>query len=338
MQNRYPADSLIDSKWTRMMIGDGITGWVALHRQSLLINDVRRDNRYKAFFTDMGSELCVPLIDKGDHVLGILNVESNRNGAFSRKDQRALEALADRAVIAIQNARNQEQLILASLGDLAGSWLHWIYGQMGLIRTKAIDIQQSKTSDLESKRVATKMRELTDQIIEEAKKLQTWIPEEPHPIALQEVVNAALQKVHIASEATTIIQTDIPNDLPRVMGGEQQLIYVIVNLIQNAIDATLVGGAVSVKGKHLQLEGASWVGISVRDTGKGIPEAMKDQIFTRSFTTKGEKGLGFGLWWAQLYIQRLGGQLTFESRPGEWTQFDLALPAYEATQRQRITQ
>jgi signal transduction histidine kinase len=243
-----------------------------------------------------------------------------------------LEALADRAVIAIRNARNQEQLTLASLGDLAGSWLHWIYGQVGLIRSKAIDIQHGKSVDDESKLIAEGIQQLTEQIKEEAQKLQSWIPDEPKPINLHQVVEVAWNKVRIPPKVTIMSHVLLGEDLPMVLGGEQQLAHVLINLIQNAVDAMPHGGAISVTGKLVQFEGESWVALSVRDSGTGIPDEIRDRIFDRSFTTKkkSEKGLGFGLWWARLYIQRLGGQLTFESKPGEWTQFDLALPVYRS--------
>ncbi len=97
----------------RTKIGEGITGWVAKHGQPLCVNDVNdmpqipnvpEQPGYLELDENTKSELCVPLRAKR-HVIGVLNVESHRVGAFNERDQEQLETLATQAAIAIQNAR-----------------------------------------------------------------------------------------------------------------------------------------------------------------------------------------------------------------------------------------
>lgn len=87
-----------------------VTGWTAIHRTPLLIDDVTREpwNRiYYPLYRDleMRSELTVPLIDASGRLEGVLNLESPQVAAFTDQDKNLLQVLSTQAVIAIQEAR-----------------------------------------------------------------------------------------------------------------------------------------------------------------------------------------------------------------------------------------
>ena len=65
--------------------------------------------------------------------------------------------------------------------------------------------------------------------------------------------------------------------------------------------------------------------LAVRDTGVGIPEEIRDKMFTLMFTTK-SKGQGFGLPVVKRMTESLGGTVTFESQEGKGTTFTVCLP------------
>ena len=65
--------------------------------------------------------------------------------------------------------------------------------------------------------------------------------------------------------------------------------------------------------------------LTVKDTGVGIPEAVKGKLFTPMFTTK-SKGQGFGLAVIKRMTEALGGTVTFESQEGKGTTFIVRLP------------
>jgi signal transduction histidine kinase len=102
-----PAAELIKSRGLRLTVGaEGITGWVAAHGEPLLCNDVRHDPRYYAeeLLPETKGELAVPLRLR-DEVIGVLDVQSDRLGAFHAEDLTALQLIADQVAIAIENAR-----------------------------------------------------------------------------------------------------------------------------------------------------------------------------------------------------------------------------------------
>jgi signal transduction histidine kinase len=98
-----------DALDVKLRLGQGITGWVARHGKPARIADVRKDARYVMLRPEIRSELAVPLEVMGE-TRGVLNVDSDREDAFTGEDQTLLEDLAVQAAKVIQNTWVYEQL------------------------------------------------------------------------------------------------------------------------------------------------------------------------------------------------------------------------------------
>ena len=85
-----------NSKGLQLRLGEGITGWVALYRKPLLVNDVLSDPRYIQVKDTVRSEMAVPMEDQGD-VIGVVNVDSEKEQAFEEKDLKLLTILTNEA-------------------------------------------------------------------------------------------------------------------------------------------------------------------------------------------------------------------------------------------------
>ena len=94
---------------TKLRVGQGITGWVAQTGKPALLGDVRKDPRYVMLRREVISELAVPLEVSGE-IRGVLNVDSDRENAFSEPDQELLQELAVQAARVIHNTWMYEQL------------------------------------------------------------------------------------------------------------------------------------------------------------------------------------------------------------------------------------
>ncbi|HZS75375.1 MAG TPA: GAF domain-containing protein [Ktedonobacteraceae bacterium] len=93
---------------TRFQKSEGVAGWVAEHREPLVISDVSLDPRFKRLGRyPVGSMACVPLIDK-ETFIGTLTVSSPETGVFDARKLHMLTIFADQAVLAISNARQAE--------------------------------------------------------------------------------------------------------------------------------------------------------------------------------------------------------------------------------------
>lgn len=106
-----------------------------------------------------------------------------------------------------------------------------------------------------------------------------------------------------------------------VEGISIALTQALMNILNNAIESTPPGGRVTISAypKKDQVE------ICVTDTGPGIPEELKDKIFERFFTTKGD-GTGIGLALAHSVILQHRGKIWFESVAGKGAAFYVQLP------------
>jgi sigma-B regulation protein RsbU (phosphoserine phosphatase) len=89
---------------TRLPIGKGVVGQVALTRQPTLLNDVANDEYYISANPDVRSELAVPLIAK-NRLIGVMDLESTEAGYFRPEHLRMLTVTASRIAQAIENAR-----------------------------------------------------------------------------------------------------------------------------------------------------------------------------------------------------------------------------------------
>jgi two-component system nitrate/nitrite sensor histidine kinase NarX len=103
-------DPSFQFKPSRLKVGrEGITGWVAVTGQALLVPDVSQEPRYVLMQGSITrSELVVAVKAKGS-VVGVLDVQSDRLDAFDASDVAMIQSLADQAGIAIENARLYEQ-------------------------------------------------------------------------------------------------------------------------------------------------------------------------------------------------------------------------------------
>ena len=100
----------LDTARFRMKVGQGIAGWVAANGVPLLVRDVSREPRYVEAIKEVRSELAVPLISE-NKVLGVLNVDSVNQAAFSEDDLKLLVIYAGHTASLIKNARLYGQVM-----------------------------------------------------------------------------------------------------------------------------------------------------------------------------------------------------------------------------------
>ena len=123
------------------------------------------------------------------------------------------------------------------------------------------------------------------------------------------------------------VKTHLDPDLPDLIGSEDQLQQVFMNLVSNAAEAieTKGGGSLSIQTRHSLRDGK--LVIDFKDTGVGVSEKNVSKLFEPFFTTKKKgKGVGLGLSVAYGIIQEHGGSIYVESRAGEGTSFNVKLP------------
>lgn len=110
--------------------------------------------------------------------------------------------------------------------------------------------------------------------------------------------------------------------LPMIAGNPAELREVLMNLIFNAVDAIQGDGSI-----HLLTESIDGqVQLSIRDSGSGMSEEVRQRCLDPFFSTKGERGTGLGLSMVFGIIQRHEGSLDIQSAPGEGANFRIRFP------------
>ena len=114
-----------------------------------------------------------------------------------------------------------------------------------------------------------------------------------------------------------------------VLGDAVQLQQVMLNLLQNALQATSV---VETRPTWIQIEGEvrdGYAVIRVLDNGIGIALDQQSSVFNLFKSSKAE-GMGVGLWLSRSIAQAHDGELAFDSLPGQQTVFTLRIPLFSA--------
>ena len=131
----------------------------------------------------------------------------------------------------------------------------------------------------------------------------------------------------------------IDSGLPLVIGDIDLLHRALLNLLNNAIEATTSGGRIAIHARAEQsADGlAKRIAIEIADSGSGIAPDVLPRIFDRGFTTKQGSKHGLGLSISREIVHRHGGDISISSQSGHGTSVHLSLPAQgrtiEAAQR-----
>ncbi|QDL99491.1 PAS domain-containing protein [Rhodopseudomonas palustris] len=148
---------------------------------------------------------------------------------------------------------------------------------------------------------------------------------ETQPIDVDRIVRTAARWAVRAKPGHVDLAFDIVPDLT-VVGNEGQFHQIMVNLVDNAIDAVRGRPEPRIEISARRQDGE--VTITVADNGPGLPDGMIDKIFEPFFTTKpvGE-GTGLGLWISYGIVREHGGTLAAANRDEGGAAFTVTLPA-----------
>ena len=150
------------------------------------------------------------------------------------------------------------------------------------------------------------------------------------PVDAAEAVAAAVRFLGGEWKDTVTIHQNLPATL-QLWANHNKLIHVLVNLMQNAIDALREKSFPAGESPQIWIEGRRDTDrslIIVRDNGPGIDPKIADKVFDPFFTTKEVgKGMGLGLSICYRIVQGYGGKIFVKSEPGKFCEFTLDFPA-----------
>jgi two-component system sensor histidine kinase HydH len=286
------------------------------------------------------ASLCLGLRGESGDLYGFLAVRDDRlRDAFSREEVQLLVGLATQVAVTVENSQLYQQMKekdrLAALGEMAAGLAHEIRNPLGSIKASAQYL--SETAEQREDR-----GEFLDIIVDEVDRLNRVVSSfldyarpahtDPEPIYVNSAVQLTLQFLRPECDSAEVeLHVAMDPDLPKVRIDIEHLRQVLINLVQNAVQAMTSGGDIYVETRtqdRFRIGGGArrWVQISVRDTGPGIAPGLLANLFVPFVTTK-QQGTGLGLAISQRIVSETGGRIDVRSRQGVGTTFVVLLPA-----------
>jgi two-component system NtrC family sensor kinase len=253
--------------------------------------------------------------------------------------------LGRKTVSAIAEAEHRTQMIsqqmvetgkLASVGELAAGIAHEINNPVAIMVEEAgwigdiledddwgtpENLQEFRRALQQIKTQGSRCKQITHKLLSFARKTDERTQEVDPRALVEETVAVSAQRAKYANvEMNTVFEPG----LPTIRASLSELQQVLLNLINNALDAMeKTGGTLEIAVKRLG--GDLWIHVS--DSGPGIPEANLERIFDPFFTTKPVgKGTGLGLSICYGIVTRMGGEIEASSVIGSGTEFRIRLP------------
>ncbi|MFQ6101039.1 MAG: ATP-binding protein [Anaerolineae bacterium] len=326
-------------------------GWVVHNQQALRAEDTSADDRVRHVRSGLLRSILYAPLCYEDRCLGTIGLGRLAPPPFSEADEQLLQAVADQAAVAVENARLYQEL-----KDRAGE-LHHAYEELQTLDRQRVEFVQNISHDLrapltfitgyvelalkgELGPVTERQRESLEIVLDKTGLLarmaeEIIMLERPKidldtliPTPLDHLAQTALQGAQATAQAARItLRTEIPDDIPRVFADPRRLMHVFDNLLSNAIKYSPDGSTVTLSMKEV----GNAIQVAVKDEGIGIPEEAQAHIFERFYQVDSARprrsgSFGLGLAIVKEVVEAHGGEVWVESEIGQGSTFYFTLP------------
>ncbi len=222
---------------------------------------------------------------------------------------------------------------MALVGKLAAGMAHSIRNPFTSVKMRLFSLGRSLELSVPQKEdfdvISQEIRHI-DNIVQNFLEFSRPPKLEMQQISPSVVVDMVVQLLeHRLKSYEVNIKVIRKHPLPKVLADSEQLKEVLVNIVINACESMVKGGAIVIHEEEAFAQPLGRVAvIRLIDNGAGIPESIKDKVLQPFFTTK-EEGTGLGLSIAARIIEEHGGWLDFTSKESEGTSFIITLPVKE---------
>ncbi len=282
--------------------------WVKINTGELWVGQLQnRKKNGELFHTEL---VISPIIDEEKKVIGFLGAHRD---------------ITEQKILERQVVRSQK---METFGTLAAGIAHEVGNPLTSI-SSLVQVVQRETNDAF---VQEKLELVKNQINRIAKIIRELVDfsrpstHEVKDVSINLVLREAMNIVQYGKKARSIkLNIALQENLPFVHAVHDQLLQVFLNILMNAVDASMGISDSSIS--ILTTQSDEKVEISIIDNGTGIAEKNIGKIFDPFFTTKEVgKGTGLGLWVSLGIIRNFGGDIQVESEEGKSTTFVVRLP------------
>ncbi|HKW11599.1 MAG TPA: ATP-binding protein [Gemmatimonadaceae bacterium] len=338
------------SQETRVRLGEGFSGRVALARSPVVVPDIAALDT--PFLRERLTSLIGTPLRASGRLVGVIHAGTVDAREFNEEDVILLQLIADRVAHAIDRARildaersaraeaelaNRAKMeFLAMISHELRTPLNAIAGYAELLaiglRGPLTDAQLADVQAIH--RNERHLLSLIEEVLTFAKLDAGRIRLDPEDVRVSAALASMADLITPQVEQKQLSYQLEPVDPSlAVYADVEKLQQIVVNLLSNAVKFTPAGGHIRVGARALPRE-TNLVEIRVRDTGIGIPKDKLQAIFEPFVQldgglTRTSQGTGLGLAISRDLARAMHGDLVVDSEEGEWTEFVLTLPRGE---------
>jgi C4-dicarboxylate-specific signal transduction histidine kinase len=346
------------------MLPESVVQYVAHTHEYVILDDALAHNQFSsdAYIAEhrARSILCLPLLNQGK-LIAVLYLENNLSPhVFTSARLDVLKLLASQAAISLENAhlyrnleerekearesqrRNSEMQMelahanrVATVGQLSASITHEVSQPIAGAATNVgaalrwLGHQPPNVERaLRALNGAADSTERAREILAGIRALVSKAPKQKEPFEINEAIHEVimLAQAEIRKNGISVV-TELGEGLPRLTGNRIQLQQVMLNLINNAVQAMSAAG---VEPRELFIftskTDRDGIVVAVRDSGPGLDPESPERVFDAFYTTKPD-GLGMGLSICRSIIEAHGGRLWASANTPRGAAFQFTVPA-----------
>ena len=316
---------------------------IPLHENSLIKNTVERlsvqwisdtstDETYSVISENgnlnIQSVIAVPILNRMN-ISALIVIESVSINDFKAQDMNILSLLADNVAATVQRldySRSMNNInedvskeTINDLQKITQRFSHDLRGPLQTINNSAYMLRRSNYEKVS----LVSMIELS---VETCKNLINEMQNQTQALKVKPVVTDVIDLIE---KTLKLMPMNDNIEVLRVYHDDyiiwkldqKKMKQVFLNIIQNSVEAMPNGGKLILQVKKLE----NILEIEITDTGVGIPEDLKKQLFKPFFTTK-ENGIGLGLLHSKNVVEAHNGELSLESQENEGTLIRITIP------------
>jgi signal transduction histidine kinase len=314
-------------------------------------------DKVSGYHTD--SMMTVPVKRPEGNAIGVMQILNAQEPGFDNRDLEVLQVLCGQAAAAIETARLTQQARKAEIVNIIGDISHDIKNMLTPIQTGMWTLQpmmEQLFSDLDTVceecrgrkvaedigRVMSLIRddyswifqgalESCEQVQARTKEIADCIKGELAPpffdlCDLNETAQEIARPLNMVAEGAGLhLVLELDETLPRVEFDRKQMYNALYNLVNNAIPETPAGGTITLRTQAPQPGGDTFI-VQVCDTGRGMPEHVRQRLFTDEAVSTKPGGTGLGTRIVAGVVQRHNGTITVQSEEGKGSTFTIRLP------------
>lgn len=338
----YPAEVMAAYQDKLWPLTQGIFGRTARLGEPVLVPDVSADADYFPLMSGMRALLAVPIRFE-NRVIGLIGLEKGGDEGFTQESVDFISRLADRASIAIQNARLFQQVQVANLAktEFISFVSHELKQPMTSMKGYTDLLMKGIAGPLNEQQMqflkvirsnVGRMDEMVSELLDisriESGRLKLNLTSVDPADVTQEVASSFGPVITNKRQQLTL---ELEAGLPPVRADRGRLLQIISNLVSNANKYTPEGGQITIRLSRYEVDGQPFARWEVQDTGIGMTPEEQAKLFTKYFrssnpTVRSVPGTGLGLVITRSIIEMHGGVLMVQSEPNKGSTFSFTIP------------